>query len=151
MKDLKLRQVSRELSRFSQIGTVIKPAGGWIKTIRESMFMSTHQFAKRLGVAQQRISALERAEQNGVIKIKSLEQAANALNCRLVYFLLPEEPLETILENRAKLVAKKRIEESSHSMDLEAQSISQEEKDRQINQLARDLLEKHHKSLWENE
>lgn len=151
MKDLKLQQISKELKRLSQVGFATKPAGGWVKTIRESLGMSAFQLAKRLGVIQQRISALEKAEQNGVIKIKSLEEAASALNCRLVYFFLPEEPLELMLEKRARIISEKRINESSHSMDLEAQPISEEEKERQINRLSQELLNKNHKALWDIE
>ena len=152
MKDLKLRQVNKELAKIALAKPPERPSDGWVRTIRESLGMTTAQFSKRLGVIQQRVSALEKAEQDGAIKIKSLEKAAEALNCRLVYFLLPEMPLEEMLRKRAEMIATKRIVELAHSMELEAQPISPAEQRRQIEELARDLLAHNHKTLWdENE
>jgi predicted DNA-binding mobile mystery protein A len=151
MKDLKLRQVSKELARLSEVCLFTRPSGGWIKTIRESLSMTSIQFAKRLGVIQQRISRLEKAERDSIIKLKTLEEAAKALNCRLVYFFIPNEPLEQMLENRARLIAKNRIAEISHSMELEDQGISQEEQNIQIEKLALELLKNNLKILWDEE
>jgi len=151
MKELKLRQVSKELTRLGELCSLTRPGGGWIKTIRESLGMTSVQFAKRLGVIQQRISQLEKAEKNAIIKMKTLEEAARGLNCRLIYFLIPNEPLEQMLENRARLIAKNRIAEISHSMDLENQGVSQEEQKVQIEKLTRELLENNLKILWDEE
>jgi predicted DNA-binding mobile mystery protein A len=76
----KLKPVTTEASR---------PPRGWI------LGMITAQFAKRLGVAQPRIIELERGEADGNITLKSLQRAAEALGCRLVYTLVPERPLLT--------------------------------------------------------
>jgi predicted DNA-binding mobile mystery protein A len=151
MKDLMQRQVSRELQRLTKIGPVTRPPSGWVRTIREALGMTARQLAERLGVIQQRVSALEKAEPRGGLKLKTLEDAAEALNCRLVYFLVPLEPIETMLKKRAHGVAKKRIVQSSHSMDLEAQPVSDEEKRRQIDELANELLTKRPKELWDEE
>lgn len=149
MKDLKLRQVSKELARLNEGCLLTRPTGGWIKTIRESLSMTSIQFAKRLGVIKQRISELEKAERSSTIKMKTLEEAAKALNCRLVYFFIPNEPLEQMLENRAKLIAKNRITEISHSMALEDQVVSQEEQKIQIEKLTAELLKNNLKILWD--
>lgn len=149
MKDLKLRQVSKELARLNEVCLLTRPTGGWIKTIRESLSMTSIQFAKRLGVIKQRISELEKAERSSTIKMKTLEEAAKALNCRLVYFFIPNEPLEQMLENRAKLIAKNRITEISHSMALEDQVVSQEEQKIQIEKLTVELLKNNLKILWD--
>ena len=132
MKDLMKRQVMRELHKLSDMRLVIKPQMGWIRTIREALGMSAEQLGKRLSIIQQRVSAIEKAEPKGTLKLKTLEEVSLALNCDLIYFLVPKEPLENMLERQANKVARKRIEKSSHSMDLEEQSISREEKERQI-------------------
>ena len=41
------------------------PVRGWIKAIREALGMSTAQLAKRLGVKQPSVVALERSEAKG--------------------------------------------------------------------------------------
>lgn len=151
MKDLMKRQVMRELHKLSDMRLVIKPQMGWIRTIREALGMSAEQLGKRLSIIQQRVSAIEKAEPKGTLKLKTLEEVALALNCDLIYFLVPKEPLENMLERQAYKVARKRIEKSSHSMDLEEQSISREEKERQIDELAKELLIKKSKDLWSDE
>src|ERR1700684_3456940 len=68
-----------ELKPLRTMAPLIRPESGWIRVIRESLGMTTGQFAKRLGVAQPRVAALERAEANEVVTLKSLRQAAEAL------------------------------------------------------------------------
>ena len=151
MKDLMNRQVIRELKKISKIGLAQLPPAGWIRTIREVLGMTATQLAKRLGVVQQRVSALEKSEINGALKLKSLEEAAHALNCRLVYFFVPNEPLEKTLEDRAFAIAGKRIDQSTHSMNLESQPISKEERHKQFDVLVKELLTKRTKELWDEE
>ena len=64
-------------------------------------------------------------------------------------FRSPNEPLEQMLENRAKLIAKNRITEISHSMALEDQVVSQEEQKIQIEKLTAELLKNNLKILWD--
>jgi predicted DNA-binding mobile mystery protein A len=151
VKDLMNRQVSRELGKLTKIGQIARPPSGWIRSIREALGMTTSQLAKKLGVIQQRVSTIEDAERRGALKISSLEQVASALNCRLVYFLIPAEPLEKMLEQRARIVAKRRLDLSTHSMDLEDQAVSDEEKRRQFEELVKELLMKRPKELWDEE
>lgn len=151
VKDLMKRQVIRELQKLTDLKLVIKPSSGWIRTIREALGMTAEQLGKRLHAIQQRVSAIEKAEPIGALRIKTLEEVALALNCDLVYFLVPKQPIEKMLERQAYKIARKRIEQSSHSMDLEEQSISEEEKRRQIDKLAKELLVKKSKELWSDE
>ena len=67
--------------------------------------MTTGQLAKRLGVHEPRVIELERGEASGNITIKSLERAAEALGCRLVYALIPEEPLTDTIRKRTSAVS----------------------------------------------
>ena len=72
MKDLMKRQVMRELHKLSDMRLVIKPQMGWIRTIREALGMSAEQLGKRLSIIQQRVSAIEKAEPKGTLKLKTL-------------------------------------------------------------------------------
>ena len=71
--------------------------------------MTTGQFAKRLGVQQPRVIVLERGEADGNITVKTLERAAEALGCRLVYALVPEKPLADTIRQRASLIAERQL------------------------------------------
>jgi len=87
--------------------------------------MTTAQLAKRLDVSQPRVLGIEKAEVLGSIKLESLERAARALDCRLVYALVPRVPLESMVEDRAHELAKKRLRATRHSMALEDQRVDE--------------------------
>ena len=69
------------------------PPKGWIKAIREALGVTGVQFAKRLLVRPQSVDALEKSEANDSIKLEALRRAAEALDCTLVYALVPNTSL----------------------------------------------------------
>ena len=89
--------------------------------------MTTAQFAKRLGVQQPRIIELEKGEVTGNINMDSLERAAEALGCRLVYTLVPLKPITQTLEERASQLAKHKLAAVEQTMRLEAQEVRNKE------------------------
>ncbi len=117
------RQLDKRLNLLDSSEAFSRPPRGWIKAIRESLGMTTAQLGRRLGVSQPRAVAIENAETKGSITLDSLERAAHALDCRLVYTLVPRKPLEDLVKERASLLAKKRLKSTSHSMALEAQEL----------------------------
>jgi predicted DNA-binding mobile mystery protein A len=86
--------------------------------------MTTGQLAERLGVRQPRVVELEHGEGAGNITVKSLERAAKALGCRLVYILVPEEPLAETIRKRASMVAERQLTSVEQTMRLEAQGVN---------------------------
>ena len=78
-----------------------RPDLGWIRTIRESLGMSTGELAARLGVTYARVQQIERSEIRGTIPLPTLERIAAALGCRVCYFLAPNEPLEGMVRRQA--------------------------------------------------
>ena len=113
--------------------------------------MTTKQLGERIGVTQSRAFDIETAEVSGKITLDSLERAAHALDCRLVYALVPREPLESIAEERALKLARKKLRATSHSMALEDQRVDEVDEERQIKDLAKRLLEKSGSALWAEE
>ena len=101
-----------------------KPSRGWIRAIREAIGMTTGQLAKRLGVHQPRVIELERGEATGNITVKSLERAAEALGCRLVYTFVPIEPLADTIRKRATTIAERQLASVEQTMRLEAQVLT---------------------------
>jgi predicted DNA-binding mobile mystery protein A len=126
---------------------LLRPERGWIRAIREAIGMTTGQFAKRLGVAQPRVAALERAESNEVVTLKSLRQAAEALDCVLVYALVPKAPLDEVVKTRARLVAEQQLARTDQTMRLENQAVSRARLERARDDLAEELL-RNDKRLW---
>ena len=85
--------------------------------------MTTAQLAKRLDVSQPRIVEIEKGEADRTITLKSLERAAEALGCRVVYVLLPERPLAERLDRRALEAAERQLVAVEHTMSLEDQAV----------------------------
>ncbi len=114
--------------RFAKLKPLMKeaarPPRGWIRAIREALGMTTGQLAKRLGVRQPRVIELEHGESTGNVTVKSLERAAKALGCRLVYTLVPEEPLAETIRKRASVVAERQLASVEQTMRLEAQGVN---------------------------
>src|ERR1017187_4243406 len=118
--------------RFRDLGPATRyasPVRGWIKAIREALGMSTAQLAKRLAVKQPSVVALEQSEAKGTIEMATLRRVAGALDCTLVYALGPKKTLETIVRDRARTFARRRLEPVEHSMLLEGQKVTAKAKD----------------------
>jgi predicted DNA-binding mobile mystery protein A len=126
---------------------LIRPDRGWIRAIREAIGMTTGQFAHRLGVSQPRVAALEKAEANEVVTLKSLRQAAEALDCVLVYALVPKKSLEDIVKDRARYVAEQQLARTNHTMRLENQGVSKQRLERAREELANELM-RSDRRLW---
>src|ERR1700692_107825 len=97
MKKARLAAQSRSQldERFKELGSAERytpPVRGWIKALREALGMSTSQRAKRLGIKQPSLVALEQSEAKGTIELATLRRVAEALDCSLVYWLGPTKP-----------------------------------------------------------
>ncbi len=143
------QQLDKRLNSLRNSDAFRRPSRGWIKAIREALGMTTAQLAKRIGVVQSRAVAIEQAEAKGAITLNSLEKAANALDCRLVYALVPRKPLEERVAERAEHLAKTRLKSTSHSMILEAQRVEAADEQEQLKYIIRKLIEKAGSELWE--
>ncbi|GMQ75670.1 MAG: mobile mystery protein A [Gammaproteobacteria bacterium] len=142
------RQLDKRLNPLRNSEVLTRPSRGWVRAIREALGMTTAQLAKRIGVSQPRAVAIENAETKGSITLDSLERAAHALDCRLVYALVPRRPLEESVTERAKRLAEKRLELTRHSMALEAQEVDTADEQEQLKRLVQRLLDKAGSELW---
>lgn len=112
--------------------------------------MTGEQLARRLGTNKQRISRMEQDESHGRLTLHTLRKAAAALDCTLVYGLVPKQSLEKTITNQAKIVARKRLQRSNQMMRLEKQELSQAEKERIFLDLVQDIVDEMPKALWED-
>lgn len=144
------RQLDKRLSPLLNDAALTRPPRGWVKAIREALGMTTAQLAKRLGVSQPRVVGIEQAEAKGTITLDSLERTAHALDCRLVYALVPRQPLEALVEARATQLAEKQLGPTRHSMALEAQAMEMRDEDEQRKRLIQKLVEQAGSKLWDD-
>ena len=127
--------------RFQQLGPVRRyapPVRGWVKGIREALGMTTAQLANRLGVKQPSVVAIEQSEAKGAIELATLRRAAEALDCTLVYALVPNKPLETTIRERARAFARRRRGPVEHSMVLEDQKVKGKDLEARLDEIVRD-------------
>lgn len=92
--------------------------------------------------------AMEHGEAKGAVTLKTLQRAAEALNRTPVYALVPKEPLEQVVHNRALNVAEERIANVKHTMRLENQPTSAESPDQRVREVAETLVERASSTLW---
>jgi predicted DNA-binding mobile mystery protein A len=122
------------------------PPKGWIRAIRDALGMTGVQFAKRLGIRPQSVETLERSEESGTIQLKTLRRAAEALDCTLVYALVPNETLEGGVRTRARKIAMRDLGRVAHTMKLEAQGTGDGDLEARIESYIRDNLKE--RDLW---
>src|SRR4051812_40421450 len=104
MKDA-IRHLDKRFAALRPLATAPRPPKGWLRAIRDALGMTTAQLARRLGVSQPRIVELEQSEVGGTVTLNTLQRAAEALGCRLVYVLVPERPLAEVVQERARRLA----------------------------------------------
>jgi predicted DNA-binding mobile mystery protein A len=106
-----------------------------------------HAVARRIGIAQSSVVTLEQSEALGRIRLDTLQRVASALDCRLVYALVPNQPLETLVQSRRRELAEHQMAAVEQSMRLENQSVEdQGVKERHVRAVAERISAK---SLWE--
>lgn len=124
----------------------LPPPKGWVRAIREALGMTGVQFARRLGVSPQSVDALEKSEATGAVQLKTLRRAAEVLNCRLVYALIPNSSLEDSVDERARKIALRDLDRVAHTMVLEAQGTGTADIEDRIRKYIRDTLKE--RDIW---
>lgn len=145
-----MQQRIHKLSDFNEI----PPPSGWVKAIRKSLGLSIRQLAARIGVGHGSLNQLEKREPTGKVTLESLERAARAMDCKVVYAIIPIDEgftLDTIIESRAKAAARKIMREVSHSMLLEGQGTSKKQLKEEIMRVAKMLIESGDPRIWDTD
>lgn len=116
--------------RFAQIRitpqAVAPPRAGWVRAIRESLGMSASDLGERMGTSHVSVLRLEKNEREGSVGLETLGRAADALDCDLVYVLVPRRPLDVMVAEQAEAKARAVLVSVGHSMLLEDQQVSPE-------------------------
>ena len=91
-----MNQAVKQFGDFS-----IHPQEGGLRTVRNALGMSSTQLAKRLGVTKSRVSKAEQDEPSGSVTLKTMQGMAEAMDCKFVYAVVPNEDVEAIIQQRA--------------------------------------------------
>ena len=152
MKDkdlLRLQQTEDAVSPFRQLLKLAPPRRGWIRAIQEALGVTNVQLARRLKLKPQTVEDMQNYEVSGTIKLQTLRKLAEALNCQVVYAVVPLKPLDEMRRDRAYAIANRQLRPVTHSMKLEAQGISDKGEQRAFDRLVEELLNGNPKKLWE--
>lgn len=123
------------------------PGDGWIRTLREALGMTEEQLARRLSLSKQGVHELERREREQKVSLSTLRAAAAALDAELVYAIVPRQPIQRTLEERARQLAVEHVSRVNRTMNLEDQTVAAEEVEALIHDYASRLLERP-RELW---
>lgn len=149
-KVLARKHLDNRLNALRPQGAFARPPKGWLRAIRDALGMTTRQIARRAGVSQPTVTSWEMSEARDTITLGKLREAAEALNCELVYALVPRKPLEQQVRDRAAQVADAQLGRTHHTMRLEAQGLRAEDLERERSRLIDELLRAKPSQLWED-
>lgn len=148
MKDA-IRHLDQRFASLRALANSPRPSKGWLRAIRNALGMTSAQLARRLGVSQPRIVELEQSEVSGKVTLNTLQRAAEALGCRLVYVLVPEKPLAETVRERAELLAEREQSDIEHTMRLEDQAVSSRTASRELRERLIEQLLHRPARLWD--
>lgn len=139
------RSLDKKLGVFQPALQHQPPAKGWIRALRDSIGLSSAQLGNALGVRSQSVDDMEKAEVGGGISLDTLRRVGRAMDCTLVYALVPNSSLEAMVATRAEALARPAIAGVSHTMALEDQQVGGK-----LQQQIADYIEDHisERDLW---
>lgn len=149
LDDLRIRQLDRALEAYSAAKRLERPRDGWVRAVREGLGMSLRQLAARAGVSKTAAQAVERSEASETVQLDTLRKFADAMECDLVYALVPRDSLQAIVSRQARRIATLRVGRVAESMELEAQGVAPAERDRHIERLTEDILGDRGRDFWD--
>ena len=150
MKNTILSQYQSKIDQLIDVSQIIRPKEGWIRSLRKALGMSSPQLARRLSISKSQASQIERMEVEDRITLKQLRRVADALDCDLTYALVPRKSVKAMVRDRARLKAIKLVKKTDVQMKLEAQRLSSESLDAQIEVEVERLMREMPRDLWED-
>lgn len=148
-KSMSIQQLEDNLRPFRAAMGGSRPPGGWIRAIREALGMTNTQLAKRVRRKPQTVLDLQAREAEHAIQLNTLRELAEALDCELVYAIVPRKPLDEVIVERAEALARRTLRRTGHSMELERQGLGVRERARALEREIERLVAGSRRRLWE--
>ena len=122
---IRLKYLDDLNSKIEPLRPVLAPSQGWLRIVREALGLSLRAVAEKFKASPQTLHAFEHREAAGTLTMANLRKAAAAMNCELVYFLVPKGPTAKTF---TKLAATQSgfladLLATEHSMQLEDQGV----------------------------
>ena len=150
VKSLLRQQLDRKMFMVINLKNIQRPPTGWVKAVRSALGISLQQLGHKMSLTKQSVHELEIREKDYTITLKTLNEAANALDMELVYAFIPKDgTLDRLIERKTKDLATKIVLQTSHNMKLEDQENSEERIKKAIEERAEILKNEMPKILWD--
>ena len=149
-KRLQIEQLDSKIKAYSPIIQTVIPPAGWIKAVRLALGMTMQQVANHLSISKQSVLEMEQREIEGSISLKTLREAARALEMDLVYGFVPKDgSLEKLIDRKTNELATKIVLRTSNTMKLENQENSEERLKKAIEERKESLKYEMPKVIWD--
>lgn len=149
-RKLQLQHLSSKMEAFNKLRGMPTPPNGWIRALRTALGMSLQQLGNKLSITKQSVQKIEQREKEGSITIRSLREAANAMDMQLIYGFVPkDETLEKLIERKAEELAKQIVLRTSNTMKLEDQENSERRIEQAIKERTSEIVNEMPKILWD--
>ncbi len=121
--------------------------GSQIRQIREALGMTQQQLAVRSHLQQGVVAEIESGKRKDLC-LTTIARLAEGLNCQPVVQLVPQRKIADMLDEKSTALAEKIVSASSGSAAIELQMPHRSVINSEINEIKKDILEKHRSSLW---
>jgi predicted DNA-binding mobile mystery protein A len=139
------RRLDQRLAAVKAVDHTV-PRHGWLRAIRESLGMPARVMGERLGVTEGAVFATERSEAAGTVQLDTLRRAANALDCDLVYALVPRSSLDSTVRAAALEALSLHDDLVERTMLLEDQAVDPDERQAQLAVMLDQIIDS--QDLW---
>lgn len=149
-KSLLMQQMESKMKELNALQNTAMPPTGWVKAVRNTLGVSLLQLGNKLKITKQSARSIELREKEKTITLKSLEEAANALDMKLVYGFVPKDgSLVNLIDRKANILAKTIVRRVAENMVLDAKNNSNERIQKAIVEKVQEIKNTMPKALWD--
>lgn len=145
-----MQPYTSNLQSMNEIPDWLRPVsiGLQIRRIREALGMTQLQLAERSNLQQSVIAEIEGGKRTDLC-LTTIAKLAGGLNCQSVVQIVPQKKIHELVDEKSTELARKIVAASSGSSAIELQMPKRSVINKEINEIKRDILEKHRSSLWQ--
>lgn len=140
LDNLALQQIERRLNHFKKQEEAMQIQTGWIRYIRTALGMTLDTLAKRSKLSISTLSQAEKREEQGKVTLETLNKMAAAMDCELIYAIVPTTNLKSAIKKQAQSKATRILKRADTHMALEDQAVKSTMKER-IERLSEKLIQ----------
>jgi transcriptional regulator with XRE-family HTH domain len=106
MRERARLELERQIRPYRRARHNARPPEGWLRAMRLATGIPVEQIARSMALSRRMVFQIERSEQKRDIRLKELERMARAIECDVVYGLVP---WQRSLEDRAMELVEREL------------------------------------------